>query len=228
MSTEASVLLAVGCVILGVVGTYGFTFFHESRKEQAARKQLAAILCIELFQQSEHIIHCCTVVNRAFLADPKEMLDEDDIKRYFPPPPVVYLASLDKLGVVKHQVSSDLINFYDQIQRAKDQTVRPQERINDTDEIPVTAVRWIDNEGKPWSVDCDGEIYMHRWATAWQGAAFSAQLLLHSLRAEAGDALNNYRRDSVESEIGILREMWKGKNVTMLPDDRIEGFELVS
>ena len=122
MSTELSVLLAVGCVILGVVGTYGFTFFHECRKEQAASKQLAAILCIEMLQQAEYIVQCCTVVNRAFLSEPKELLREEDIRRYLPPPPGVYTSSLEKFGLLPNHVSSQVIKFYNELQKAR---IRP-------------------------------------------------------------------------------------------------------
>ena len=220
-------LLGLGGVILGVIGTYGFTFFHDNQKERAARERLAAILCIELLQQSEHIIECCTVVNRAFLSEPKEFVDEDYIKKYFPPSPRVYLASLDKFGVLQNEVSADIIKFYDDLQGAKDRTVREQETIIHAEneaEIPETAVDWIDKEGKPWKVD--GEIYMHRWATDWRCAAAAAARILRALRDESGHGLNENYRNLVENSLEILEDMRKGNDVTLLPDDDFIGLKV--
>ena len=161
--TAIGAFIGVVGTILGVVVAFAFTLLHESAKDEATRKRLAAVLVAELMNQADYVLSCCTIINRSFIDAPHLLLSEDDLKEQFPPKARVYNASLAQLSLLPHNVSSHLVLMYNEMQKVVDATKIPL--VNNLKERETTSSpqeKWITKSGDLISIT--GPIYMHRWA----------------------------------------------------------------
>jgi hypothetical protein len=215
--TVLGALVGVLGTSVGVAVAFAFTIGHERVKAATSRKELAAILAIELIWQAKYIAETATRINRCLMDKPRALRAEDDLAMHLPPAPFLYQASLGKLGLLPHEASSQLVVIYNELRKTIEAT-KARHKIVASDEEDKSRPRemGVTKTGEQWLL---GELtYIPRWAELWRGVAMEAVLALSELEKAAGDALNKRQRDHVQSTIGSLLAVRDGGEVT-LPDD---------
>lgn len=126
----------ITAVFITLLVTIIWTECREWLRERRERRRVASVLAAEILSQAAFVVDLGSAIN--FIVEKRTFTNRADLIRLLPSPHEVYSNLIDRLPILGASLGSNLIAFYDSVDRARHYTLNLPDEMEDD---PTCAVR---------------------------------------------------------------------------------------